>query len=113
MYGGETKIKRKLLLVLALALILSLAGCGPGEVKGDRERITDPQVKVNEMSTLINGKNSFAFDLYQELKVKDGNLLNSPYSISLAPAPPSSSGHSKNHEQTQELARRYLWPDMQ
>ncbi|MBU0469029.1 MAG: serpin family protein [Candidatus Omnitrophica bacterium] len=37
-----------------------------------------------EISSLVNGNNGFAIDLYKELKDEDGNLFFSPYSISTA-----------------------------
>lgn len=37
-----------------------------------------------EVSALVAGNNTFALDLYQQLKTGDGNLFYSPYSISLA-----------------------------
>ena len=37
-----------------------------------------------EQALLVEGNSVFAFDLYQALKGKEGNLFYSPYSISVA-----------------------------
>ena len=39
---------------------------------------------ANNLQTLVTGNSDFGFDLYQELKSKEGNLFFSPYSISTA-----------------------------
>ncbi len=39
---------------------------------------------TSDLKTLVESNNAFGFDLYQELKAKDGNLFFSPYSISTA-----------------------------
>ena len=39
---------------------------------------------ANDLQTVVKGNNTFGFDLYQELKDKEGNLFFSPYSISIA-----------------------------
>ncbi len=39
---------------------------------------------TGDLKTVVKGNNAFGFDLYQELKAKDGNLFFSPYSISTA-----------------------------
>jgi serpin B len=53
-------------------------------LKSDKERITSPDVSTSEQTLLVEGNSAFAFELYQELKEKEGNLFYSPYSISLA-----------------------------
>lgn len=39
-----------------------------------------------DLQVVVKGNDSFAFDLYQELKAREGNLFFSPYSISTAMA---------------------------
>lgn len=59
----------------------------PGEVRllrADVQRDTAPQVDPADQSALASGNTAFAFDLYQRLRSQDGNLIYSPYSISLA-----------------------------
>jgi len=76
-----------LVIVLLLPVIASIQMAQPaaGEVlKSDKERITSPDVNPSEQALLVEGNSAFAFELYQELKEKEGNLFYSPYSISLA-----------------------------
>ncbi len=59
----------------------------PGEAKllrADVQRDTAPQVDPTDQSALASGNVAFAFDLYQRLRTQDGNLIYSPYSISVA-----------------------------
>ena len=81
--------------VLAMALCLTaaalVAGCGglhdstaaAAEIRSDRERAA-PSAGNAELAGLVDGNSAFAFDLYQALKGRDGNLFYSPHSISLA-----------------------------
>jgi serpin B len=81
------KLMVLLVLVLLLPLIASIQLAQPaaGEVlKSDKERITSPVVSATDLALLVEGNSAFAFELYQELKEKGGNLFYSPYSISLA-----------------------------
>jgi serpin B len=76
-----------LVIVLLLPVIASIQMTQPaaGEVlKSDKERITSPDVSTSEQALLVEGNSAFAFELYQALKGKEGNLFYSPYSISLA-----------------------------
>ena len=53
--------------------------------KSDESRITAPDVTDNQLSTLVSGNNTFAFNLYHHLtKNNTGNMFYSPYSISTA-----------------------------
>lgn len=53
-------------------------------VSSDKQREMSPAVTPTDLVELVAGNSAFAFDLYQALKEKDGNLFYSPYSISLA-----------------------------
>ena len=81
-------MKKAFIFVLIVSLVLPLMGCGQsaaGELlQSDKERITSPDVSTSEQSLLVEGNSAFAFELYQALKGKDGNLFYSPYSISMA-----------------------------
>jgi serpin B len=84
-------MKKILIIVIALVLLLpviasiQLAQPAAAEVlKSDKERITSPDVSSSEQALLVEGNSAFAFELYQALKGKEGNLFYSPYSISLA-----------------------------
>ncbi len=81
-------MKRMLLSVLLLTVLLSVAGCAEGEVAGllqsDKPRETSPDIVTADLEDLVEGNSAFAFDLYQAIREKGGNLFYSPYSISLA-----------------------------
>jgi serpin B len=81
-------MKKILVIVLAVVLLLPLMASvqsAAGEVlESDKERVTSPDVSTSEQASLVEGNSAFAFELYQALKGKDGNLFYSPYSISLA-----------------------------
>jgi len=81
-------MKKTLISLLIILLVLPLVACTQpaeaGVVKSDRLRITSPDVSPAEESLLVEGNSAFAFDLYQALREKDGNLFYSPHSISLA-----------------------------
>ena len=81
-------MKRVFLCLMVAALTLSAVACAKpvaGEVlQSDKERETSPNVSAGDRATLVDGNSAFAFDLYQELRVADGNLFYSPHSISLA-----------------------------
>jgi len=47
-------------------------------------RLTNPQIPKSDLQTLTAGNRAFTADLYNKLRTKDGNLIFSPYSISLA-----------------------------
>jgi serpin B len=81
-------MKRALLSVLLLTVLLSVAGCAEGEVAGllqsDKPRETSPEIATLDLKDLVDGNSEFAFDLYQAIEEKEGNLFYSPHSISLA-----------------------------
>jgi serpin B len=77
-----------LLVVLALVLLLPVTACNQqvaGELlMSDKPRDTSPDVSQADLALLTEGNSAFAFNLYQELRKKEGNLFYSPYSISVA-----------------------------
>jgi serpin B len=84
-------MNRRLTIVLVIVLLLplivfvQLPQPAAGEVvKSDKERVTSPDVSTSEQALLVKGNSAFAFELYEALKGKEGNLFYSPYSISLA-----------------------------
>jgi serpin B len=81
-------MKKTLISVLIISLLLPLVACTQSEaasaVKSDKPRITSPDVSQADEALLVEGNSAFAFDLYQALKEKEGNLFYSPYSTSLA-----------------------------
>jgi serpin B len=53
--------------------------------KSSESRITTPDVTDSQLSALVSGNSTFAFNLYQQLtKNNTGNMFYSPYSISTA-----------------------------
>jgi serpin B len=48
------------------------------------KRVADPVLAPSDMQELVAGNSAFAFDLYQAVRSTDGNLVYSPYSLSLA-----------------------------
>ena len=69
--------------VIIPALLLS--ACRPGKVAESKlERVLNPEVAAPDVEQLVAGNTAFAFDLYQELSPSSGNMVFSPYSISLA-----------------------------
>jgi serpin B len=81
-------MKKVLALVLIVLLVLPLIGCNQaagGELlMSDKPRETSPDVSEADLALLVEGNTAFAFDLYQALKAKDGDLFYSPHSISVA-----------------------------
>jgi serpin B len=61
------------------------AACSSGKITQSRlERVLNPDVPALNMDQLIAGKTPFAFDLYLKLSQSNGNVVFTPYSISLA-----------------------------
>jgi serpin B len=77
-------------IIITFSLILVLAGCQSASVGGklvqaDLPRIQAPAVSENQLATLSEGHNTFAFDLYHTLTSDNkANLIYSPFSIWLA-----------------------------
>jgi serpin B len=70
----------------ALAILLSACGPAPAAnvAQSSLQRETNPSVDAARVDSLVRGNNAFALDLYRSLRSSDGNLILSPYSISLA-----------------------------
>jgi len=109
--------------VLAVMLLLSQVGCGmgtsgpPGQtsasqiVKSEKLRVTKPGATANDLARLTSGNSAFAFDLYQELRQKPGNLFYSPHSISLALAMTYAGARSTTATQMANTLHFTLLPD--
>ena len=108
-------MKKILVIVLALVLLVPvIASVQPtaGEVlKSDKERITSPDVSSSEQALLVEGNSAFAFELYQALKGKEGNLFYSPYSISLALSMTYAGARGETAQQTADTLEFLLEQD--
>lgn len=102
-------MKRALLSVLLLTVLLSVAGCAEGEVAGllqsDKPRETSPDTATVDLEDLVDGNSAFAFDLYQAIKEKGGNLFYSPYSISVALAMTYAGARNETEQQMADTLR--------
>lgn len=80
------KTFQRLTILFTLTSIL-LAACGgspANRAASSRARETKPNVSKADLQTLVDGNNDFALNLYQALRSENGNLILSPFSISLA-----------------------------
>jgi serpin B len=104
--------------VVSAALSLLLSACGPSPsasiAKSDLQRVTAPDVPPDQIQALVENNNTFAFDLYRSLQAQDGNLIYSPYSISLALAMTYAGAHGATETQMAQalhfLAQDQLHP---
>ena len=83
----------------------------PGEVRSDKDRITDLAVPDSDVATLVGGNSAFAFDLYHALGEKEGNLFYSPYSISVALAMTYAGARGETERQMAETMHYRLSQD--
>ncbi len=85
----QTKFKFFSILIL-VSLLLSACGGAPAPLpsasvaKSSVVRDLNPKAPKTDLATLVSGDNTFAIHLYEALRSKEGNLVFSPYSISLA-----------------------------
>lgn len=80
---------KKIHVILSCLLLTSmlLGACGDSAgltVESNIRRESNPNIPPAEVQTLVDGNNTFALDVYQALRSENGNLILSPYSISLA-----------------------------
>jgi serpin B len=74
----------------SLAIVLStiLAACSPAAsinlAESNKSRERNPSASADGIKKLVDGNNAFALDMYNTLRSENGNLILSPYSISLA-----------------------------
>ncbi|HEY9151997.1 MAG TPA: serpin family protein [Anaerolineales bacterium] len=73
-------------ILILVSMILSACGTTPSAsvTKSSIQRDTNPNVPQSDLATLVAGNNTFAINLFHTLQTQDGNLVFSPYSISLA-----------------------------
>jgi serine protease inhibitor len=83
----KTSTLHKLLsIIIALAILTSACGSSPSAnmAQSSLKRITSPKVPAADYQSLVAGNNAFALDIYQTLSTQEGNLILSPFSMSLA-----------------------------
>jgi serpin B len=76
-----------------------------------RRRITSPSVMESDLADLVSGNSAFAWDLYQILRAREGNLFYSPLSVSLALAMAYAGARDETEEQMAETLHVTLEPD--
>ena len=77
----------------------------------DTRRIVSPPVMVSDLADLVSGNSAFAWDLYQVLRGREGNLFCSPASISLALAMAHAGARGETQEQMTQALHFALDPD--
>jgi serpin B len=81
-------MKKAILLILTAVILLAVVACNQpasaSELKSNKPRETAPATSPSDLTSLVNGNNAFALNLYQLLRKTDGNIFYSPYSISEA-----------------------------
>lgn len=71
--------------LLLTSLVLGACGGASAQIaESNFRREIDPNIPPAEIHNLVEGNNTFALDVYQALRSENGNLILSPYSISLA-----------------------------
>jgi serine protease inhibitor len=70
--------------LLMLSIILASCTASTSMAVSNKDRISNPTIPEGNLKTLVDGNNAFALDIYQALHSESGNLILSPYSISLA-----------------------------
>ncbi|MFC1982916.1 serpin family protein [Chloroflexota bacterium] len=110
----------KKLFIWALAIVLiGLVACtptAPGEtikatgmtLKSEKQREQSPEVATADISTLTDGNGVFAFNLYNLLRGKEGNLFYSSYSISAALAMTYAGARGDTEKQMADTLQFYL-----
>jgi serpin B len=73
-----------LYVLLALSLVACAQPVSADVLQSNKPRITSPATNQSDVAAVVAGNSAFAFQLYQQLKGKDGNIFFSPHSISIA-----------------------------
>lgn len=83
--NGKSTIARRFLIAAGPLMALSLAACVAAlqVARSDQPRLM-PDAPAAELTALVAGNNTFAFELYQAIRAGEENLLYSPFSISQA-----------------------------
>jgi serine protease inhibitor len=114
-FREENEMKKQLYVFLAVIVVLTLllSACGGGKVAESRlERVSNPDFPAADFARLVDGNTAFAFDLYQTVRSSTGNLVYSPYSVSLAFAMAYGGAHGETASQMAS-ALHYTLPEEQ
>ena len=112
---------RTLSCFLACVLMTALVGCGgtendnptkAQELRSDKTRVVKPTVATQDFADQVKGNRAFAFDLYQQVRTRPGNLFYSPHSISEALAMVYA-GARNNTETQMAKTMHYVLPQAQ
>lgn len=71
-------------MIVILSVFLSACGSTASLAQSNLGRVMSPNAPADDVQTLTDGNNAFALELYQSLRSQDGNLIYSPYSVSVA-----------------------------
>jgi serpin B len=95
-------------ILILVSTLLSACGSAPSVseptpsaslAKSTLQRDANPSASSSDLTTLVNGNNTFAVNLYEALHTQNGNLVFSPYSISLALAMTYAGARSETESQ--------------
>lgn len=90
--------KSILFIILCTTLVSACSGSAQ-MAQSSRAREKNPDINEADLQTLVDGNNAFALELYQSLRAENGNLILSPFSISLALAMTYSGAHGETEAQ--------------
>ncbi|MCK5233845.1 MAG: serpin family protein [Candidatus Aenigmarchaeota archaeon] len=93
------KISTNAILIAAIFLVVTASGC----VDNETTVVVDSSVTSEDVNSVVNANNQFAFDLYSEFKSEEGNVFFSPYSISTALAMTYEGAKGKTAEEMQNV----------
>lgn len=89
-------------IILCITLVSACSGSAQ-MAQSSRAREKSPDVNDADLQTLVDGNNAFALELYQSLRAENGNLILSPFSISLALAMTYSGARGETEAQMAEV----------
>ncbi|MDD5701321.1 MAG: serpin family protein [Dehalococcoidales bacterium] len=105
-------MKKILIFIVSAIALLALAACtqpaSASELKSNKPRETAPAAGPADITSLVNGNNEFALNLYRLLKDEEGNFFYSPYSISEALAMTCGGARGETEEQMANTLRFIL-----